>query len=200
MSSRCSLHVAKQGAVLKYNFDVICLLPWEVAWFRINSSTSFVATMLEHGSPMLYLCTSCSGVFGCVLHWYHEGAWIVRCLRGEYLCTQVPIPPRDFTSNPVMIIIRSFDVNRPCGSGINLGEGATLKTCLGPFASVGCACPFGFACLAFLHTRRPGEEVIDLKGGVAGGSILKGVSWPDMMICGGKCLSDDFGEWFCYAR
>eukprot|EP00931_Biecheleriopsis_adriatica_P041081 TRINITY_DN2351_c0_g2_i1.p1 TRINITY_DN2351_c0_g2~~TRINITY_DN2351_c0_g2_i1.p1 ORF type:complete len:467 (+),score=126.35 TRINITY_DN2351_c0_g2_i1:53-1453(+) len=51
----------------------------------------------------------------------------------EYLCTQVPIPPRDFTSDPVMIIIRSFDVNRP------------------------------------------GEEVVDLKGGVAGGSILKGV-------------------------
>jgi len=51
----------------------------------------------------------------------------------EYLCTQVPIPPRDFTSNPLMIIIRSFDVNRP------------------------------------------GEEVAKLKGGVAGGSILKGV-------------------------
>jgi translation initiation factor 2 subunit 3 len=51
----------------------------------------------------------------------------------EYLCTQVPIPPRDFTSSPTMIIIRSFDVNRP------------------------------------------GEEVANLKGGVAGGSILKGV-------------------------
>merc|ERR1712187_268021 len=51
----------------------------------------------------------------------------------EYLCTQVPIPPRDFTSSPVMIIIRSFDVNKP------------------------------------------GEEVQNLKGGVAGGSILKGV-------------------------
>ncbi|CAE8601478.1 unnamed protein product [Polarella glacialis] len=51
----------------------------------------------------------------------------------EYLCTQVPIPPRDFSSNPLMIIIRSFDVNRP------------------------------------------GEEVDNLKGGVAGGSILKGV-------------------------
>lgn len=51
----------------------------------------------------------------------------------EYLCTQVPIPPRDFMSNPLMIIIRSFDVNRP------------------------------------------GQEVQSLKGGVAGGSILKGV-------------------------
>merc|ERR1712217_934672 len=51
----------------------------------------------------------------------------------EYLCTQVPIPPRDFTSSPVMIIIRSFDVNKP------------------------------------------GDEIKNLKGGVAGGSILKGV-------------------------
>jgi len=51
----------------------------------------------------------------------------------EYLCTQVPIPPRDFTGDPLMIIIRSFDVNKP------------------------------------------GEEVPKLQGGVAGGSILKGV-------------------------
>merc|ERR1711865_126356 len=51
----------------------------------------------------------------------------------EYLCTQIPVPPRDFTSKPVMIIIRSFDVNKP------------------------------------------GEEIENLKGGVAGGSILKGV-------------------------
>ncbi|CAK0794771.1 unnamed protein product [Prorocentrum cordatum] len=51
----------------------------------------------------------------------------------EYLCTQVPIPPRDFLSSPYMIIIRSFDVNKP------------------------------------------GEEVDKLKGGVCGGSIIKGV-------------------------
>merc|ERR1712007_335700 len=51
----------------------------------------------------------------------------------EYLCTQVPIPPRDFTSDPLMLIIRSFDVNKP------------------------------------------GEEVQNLKGGVAGGSVHKGV-------------------------
>merc|ERR1711865_1185086 len=51
----------------------------------------------------------------------------------EYLCTQVPVPIRDFTSAPHMMIIRSFDVNRP------------------------------------------GEEVANLKGGVAGGSLLKGV-------------------------
>lgn len=51
----------------------------------------------------------------------------------EYLCTQIPVPIRDFTSSPQMIIIRSFDVNKP------------------------------------------GEEAEHLKGGVAGGSILKGV-------------------------
>ena len=51
----------------------------------------------------------------------------------EYICKNIPLPIRDFTSEPRLIIIRSFDVNRP-----------------------GC-------------------EVEDLKGGVAGGSILKGV-------------------------
>lgn len=44
---------------------------------------------------------------------------------------QVPVPVRDFVSPPQMIVIRSFDVNKP------------------------------------------GSEVDDLKGGVAGGSILQ---------------------------
>lgn len=51
----------------------------------------------------------------------------------EYLIKQIPIPIRDFTSSPRMIVIRSFDVNKP------------------------------------------GEQVDDLKGGVAGGTILQGV-------------------------
>uniref|UniRef100_A0A2P2HWK3 protein-synthesizing GTPase n=1 Tax=Hirondellea gigas TaxID=1518452 RepID=A0A2P2HWK3_9CRUS len=51
----------------------------------------------------------------------------------EYLIKKIPIPKRDFISPPRLIIIRSFDVNKP-----------------------GC-------------------EVDDLRGGVAGGSILKGV-------------------------
>lgn len=51
----------------------------------------------------------------------------------EYLINKVPVPSRDFLSSPRMIIIRSFDVNKP------------------------------------------GEEVRDLKGGVAGGSIMQGV-------------------------
>lgn len=51
----------------------------------------------------------------------------------EYICKNIPVPVRDFTSMPRLIVIRSFDVNKP-----------------------GC-------------------EVDDLKGGVAGGSILRGV-------------------------
>merc|ERR1711976_1007782 len=51
----------------------------------------------------------------------------------EYITKKIPIPPRDFLSEPRLIVIRSFDVNKP-----------------------GC-------------------EVDDLKGGVAGGSILRGV-------------------------
>ncbi|KAJ8027091.1 Eukaryotic translation initiation factor 2 subunit 3 [Holothuria leucospilota] len=51
----------------------------------------------------------------------------------EYIIKKIPIPTRNFTSKPRLIVIRSFDVNKP-----------------------GC-------------------EVADLKGGVAGGSILQGV-------------------------
>eukprot|EP01100_Stratorugosa_tubuloviscum_P003233 TRINITY_DN176_c1_g1_i1.p1 TRINITY_DN176_c1_g1~~TRINITY_DN176_c1_g1_i1.p1 ORF type:complete len:349 (-),score=158.97 TRINITY_DN176_c1_g1_i1:46-1092(-) len=51
----------------------------------------------------------------------------------QLICTRIPIPLRDFTSSPRMIIIRSFDVNKP------------------------------------------GAEIEDLKGGVAGGSLLRGV-------------------------
>nr|CAG29666.1 translation initiation factor 2 gamma subunit [Oniscus asellus] len=51
----------------------------------------------------------------------------------EYITKKIPIPPRDFLQPPRLIVIRSFDVNKP-----------------------GC-------------------EVEDLKGGVAGGSILRGV-------------------------
>lgn len=51
----------------------------------------------------------------------------------EYITKKIPIPDRDFNTQPRLIVIRSFDVNKP-----------------------GC-------------------EVLDLKGGVAGGSILRGV-------------------------
>ncbi len=58
----------------------------------------------------------------------------------EYIEKKIPIPIRDFTSEPHLIIIRSFDVNKP------------------------------------------GSEVDDLKGGVTGGSILKGVLKVGMEI------------------
>ena len=51
----------------------------------------------------------------------------------EYLATGIPVPPRDFTAPPRMIVIRSFDINKP------------------------------------------GAEIDELRGGVAGGSILCGV-------------------------
>jgi translation initiation factor 2 subunit 3 len=51
----------------------------------------------------------------------------------EYLVRHIPVPLRDFTSRPRLIVIRSFDVNRP------------------------------------------GVDVQQLQGGVAGGSILQGV-------------------------
>jgi translation initiation factor 2 subunit 3 len=49
----------------------------------------------------------------------------------EYIVKRIPVPVRDFISPPQMIVIRSFDVNKP------------------------------------------GSEVDDLRGGVAGGSILQ---------------------------
>lgn len=51
----------------------------------------------------------------------------------EYIISKIPVPPRDYVSSPELIVIRSFDVNKP------------------------------------------GTEVSELKGGIAGGSILKGV-------------------------
>lgn len=51
----------------------------------------------------------------------------------EAIVNTIPVPPRDFTQDPHMMIIRSFDVNKP------------------------------------------GAEIDELKGGVAGGSILHGV-------------------------
>ena len=51
----------------------------------------------------------------------------------EYIVKRIPIPPRDFMADPRLIVIRSFDVNKP------------------------------------------GAEIAELKGGVAGGSILTGV-------------------------
>ena len=64
----------------------------------------------------------------------------------EYIVKRIPVPVRDFTSPPQMIVIRSFDVNKP------------------------------------------GSEVEELRGGVAGGSILQvGLGRFSRALCTQKC-------------
>ncbi|KAL9112459.1 MAG: hypothetical protein Q9227_003301 [Pyrenula ochraceoflavens] len=71
--------------------------------------------------------------------------------------TRIPVPVRDFTAAPHMIIIRSFDVNKP------------------------------------------GAEIEDLKGGVAGGSILTGVLklGDEIEIRPGIISKDEQGRTVC---
>ncbi|XP_069110124.1 eukaryotic translation initiation factor 2 subunit 3, Y-linked-like [Argopecten irradians] len=75
----------------------------------------------------------------------------------EYIVKKIPVPLRDFTSEPRLIVIRSFDVNKP------------------------------------------GSEVDDLKGGVAGGSILKGVLkvGQEIEVRPGTVLKDQDGKLTC---
>ncbi|XP_077199140.1 eukaryotic translation initiation factor 2 subunit 3 [Paroedura picta] len=75
----------------------------------------------------------------------------------EYIVKKIPVPIRDFSSEPRLIVIRSFDVNKP-----------------------GC-------------------EVDDLKGGVAGGSILKGVLkvGQELEVRPGIVSKDSEGKLMC---
>ncbi|RYP62326.1 hypothetical protein DL769_007345 [Monosporascus sp. CRB-8-3] len=75
----------------------------------------------------------------------------------DALVHTIPVPPRDFTQRPYMMIIRSFDVNKP-GAGID-----------------------------------------ELKGGVAGGSILHGVLklGDEIEIRPGIITRDDKGALQC---
>ncbi|KAL1304980.1 hypothetical protein AAFC00_003885 [Neodothiora populina] len=75
----------------------------------------------------------------------------------EYLVSKIPVPPRDFSAAPHMIVIRSFDVNKP------------------------------------------GAEIEELKGGVAGGSILTGVLklGDEIEIRPGIVSKDDQGKIQC---
>ncbi|KAK0389612.1 hypothetical protein NLU13_3187 [Sarocladium strictum] len=75
----------------------------------------------------------------------------------EAIVSTIPVPPRDFTLDPHMIVIRSFDVNKP------------------------------------------GAEIDDLKGGVAGGSILHGVVklGDEIEIRPGIVSRDDNGALKC---
>lgn len=75
----------------------------------------------------------------------------------EHLVTSIPVPPRDFTAAPRLIVIRSFDVNKP------------------------------------------GAEIEELKGGVAGGSILNGVLkvGDEIEIRPGIVSKDEHGKIQC---
>lgn len=75
----------------------------------------------------------------------------------DTIVNTIPVPPRDFTQEPRMIIIRSFDVNKP------------------------------------------GAEIDELKGGVAGGSLLHGVLklGDEIEIRPGIVTRDDKGALQC---
>ncbi|KAK6193421.1 hypothetical protein LQW54_012485 [Pestalotiopsis sp. IQ-011] len=75
----------------------------------------------------------------------------------EAIVNTIPVPPRDFTQDPHMMVIRSFDVNKP------------------------------------------GAEIEELKGGVAGGSILHGVLklGDEIEIRPGIVTRDDKGNLQC---
>jgi translation initiation factor 2 subunit 3 len=75
----------------------------------------------------------------------------------EYIVTKVPLPIRDLESPPRLIVIRSFDVNKP------------------------------------------GSDIEDLKGGVAGGSILCGVLriGDEIEIRPGVISKDERGRILC---
>ncbi|KAK0261657.1 eukaryotic translation initiation factor 2 subunit gamma [Friedmanniomyces endolithicus] len=75
----------------------------------------------------------------------------------EMLCTKIPVPLRNFQDNPHLIVIRSFDVNKP------------------------------------------GSEIEELQGGVAGGSILTGILklGDEIEIRPGIVSRDDKGHIQC---
>ncbi|GAA5878583.1 hypothetical protein JCM8547_005019 [Rhodosporidiobolus lusitaniae] len=83
-----------------------------------NQITQFVKGTVADGAPIVPISAQLR---------YNIDALV------EYIVTKIPVPVRDFTTAPKLIVIRSFDVNKP------------------------------------------GAEVEELKGGVAGGSLLKGV-------------------------
>jgi len=51
----------------------------------------------------------------------------------EYIVKKIPIPVRDFVSPPKMIVIRSFDVNKPGSAGHEMkggvAGGSILQVC-----------------------------------------------------------------------
>eukprot|EP01065_Artemidia_motanka_P046169 TRINITY_DN6935_c0_g1_i1.p2 TRINITY_DN6935_c0_g1~~TRINITY_DN6935_c0_g1_i1.p2 ORF type:complete len:478 (+),score=187.87 TRINITY_DN6935_c0_g1_i1:71-1504(+) len=96
----------------------IDLVKEQAALAQYEQIKNFLRGHIAEGSPIIPISAQLKYNIDCVL---------------EYIVKKVPIPVRDFTSSPRMIVVRSFDVNKP------------------------------------------GEDVHNLKGGVAGGSILRGV-------------------------
>ena len=73
----------------------------------------------------------------------------------DHLTNYIPLPIRDFTQNPKMVVIRSFDVNNP---------GSEVSFCI---------------CLVQKLKR---QKVDQLRGGVCGGSLIHGVLKLDQEI------------------
>jgi len=94
------------------------LVKQESAEAQHESIKQFVAGTVADGAPIIPISA---------VHKYNID---VVC---EYIARYIPVPVRDFTGLPKLIVIRSFDVNKP------------------------------------------GQDVHSLRGGVAGGSILRGV-------------------------
>lgn len=109
--------------IMKLNHIIILqnkvdLMPEESALKHYESIMKFIRGTVADGSPVIPISAQLKYNIDAV---------------NEYLVSHIPVPPRDFSAAPHMIIIRSFDVNKP------------------------------------------GSEIENLRGGVAGGSILTGV-------------------------
>lgn len=109
--------------IMKLKNIIVCqnkveLITMEQAELQMEEIKKFIDGTPAKNAPIVPI----SAVFGYNLD-----------VLAEYICTQIPIPIRDFSSKPEMMVIRSFDVNKP------------------------------------------GQEIDDITGGVAGGSILRGV-------------------------
>ena len=95
---------------------MLCMCSETVAANQHDTIQSFIQGTVADGAPVLPISAQLK---------YNVDA---VC---EYIVKKIPVPKRDFISPPQMIVIRSFDVNKP------------------------------------------GSEVEELQGGVAGGSILQ---------------------------
>jgi translation initiation factor 2 gamma subunit (eIF-2gamma) len=126
------------SAQLKYNIDVVCEYIVHKIPVPVRDSLPPVAPSLTHqvvtvkaGSATTVPATSDEMSEKQAAVYTHD--WCVMRRPAADAAERRGVQVRDFTSSPNMIVIRSFDVNKP------------------------------------------GAEVDEIQGGVAGGSILKGV-------------------------